>query len=42
MGRFALFAPLLLGALTGCSSFRDLFSAHADVAAEPASEAIRH
>jgi peptidyl-prolyl cis-trans isomerase D len=34
MGRFALFASVLLGTVTGCSSFRDLFSAHADVAAE--------
>ncbi len=35
MGRSALFSLLLLAAsLTGCGSFRDLFSAHADVAAE--------
>jgi hypothetical protein len=34
MGRFALFASLLVGSLSACSSFRDLFSAHADVAAE--------
>ena len=35
MGRFRLFSLLLLSAsLSGCKSFRDLFSAHADVAAE--------
>ena len=35
MGRLALLSSLLLGTgLTACSSFRDLFSAHADVAAE--------
>ena len=35
MGRFALFSLLLLaGALRACGSFRNLFSAHADVAAE--------
>jgi PPIC-type PPIASE domain len=35
MARFSLFLSLLLGvALAGCSGFRDLFSAHADVAAE--------
>ena len=35
MGRSALFSLLLLtAALTGCDRFRDLFSAHADVAAE--------
>ncbi len=35
MGRSALFSLLLLaGSLTGCDSFRNLFSAHADVAAE--------
>jgi hypothetical protein len=35
MGRSVILASLLLGgSLTACSSFRDLFSAHADVAAE--------
>jgi PPIC-type PPIASE domain len=35
MGRFALMLSLLLAALlSACGSFRDLFSAHADVAAE--------
>ena len=35
MGRSVILGSLLLGAgLTACSSFRDLFSAHADVAAE--------
>jgi hypothetical protein len=35
MGRIALLSSLLLGiSVTACSSFRDLFSAHADVAAE--------
>jgi hypothetical protein len=35
MGRLALVVSLLLGAtLTGCSGFRDLFSAHADLVAE--------
>jgi PPIC-type PPIASE domain len=35
MGRSVFLGSLLLGAgLTACSSFRDLFSAHADVAAE--------
>jgi PPIC-type peptidyl-prolyl cis-trans isomerase-like protein len=35
MGRVILFSSLLLAAgLTGCGSFRDLFSAHADVAAQ--------
>ena len=35
MSRSVILGSLLLGAgLTGCSSFRDLFSAHADVAAE--------
>jgi hypothetical protein len=39
MGRSAPFSLLLLaGALTGCDSFRDLFSAHADVAAEAGSQ----
>jgi len=37
MGRFALFASLLLASISGCSSFRDSFSAHADVAAEAGS-----
>ena len=38
MGRSALSSLLLLvAALTGCGSFRDLFSAHADVAAEAGS-----
>src|SRR5829696_5092213 len=41
MGRFVLLAPLLLGtSLTACSSFRDLFSAHADVAAEAVSRKL--
>src|SRR6185436_5054776 len=30
----ALLMSVLVGSLTACSSFRDLFSAHADVAAE--------
>jgi PPIC-type peptidyl-prolyl cis-trans isomerase-like protein len=35
MGRFALVPALLLAAgLSACGSFRDLFSAHADIAAE--------
>ena len=35
MGRIAFLVSLVLGAgVTACSSFRDLFSAHADVAAE--------
>src|SRR5690348_11858931 len=35
MGRSVIVMSLLLGgAVTACSSFRDLFSAHADVAAE--------
>jgi hypothetical protein len=35
MARFSLFLSLLLAAtLAGCSGFRDLFSAHADVVAE--------
>ena len=35
MGRSTLFALLMLSAgLSGCGSFRDLFTAHADVAAE--------
>ena len=39
MGRSALFSLLpLAAALTGCDSFRDLFSAHADVAAEAGSQ----
>ena len=39
MGRSALFSLLLLAAaLTGCDRFRDLFSAHADVAAEAGSQ----
>jgi parvulin-like peptidyl-prolyl cis-trans isomerase-like protein len=39
MGRSALSSLLLLvAALTGCGSFRDLFSAHADVAAEAGSQ----
>src|SRR5918994_6700414 len=41
MGRFVLLAFLLLGtSLTACSSFRDLFSAHADVAAEAGSRRL--
>src|SRR5918998_5449243 len=41
MGRFVLLAPLLLGtSVTACSSFRDLFSAHADVAAEAGSRRL--
>lgn len=41
MGRSALFSLLLLAAtLTGCGSFRDLFSAHADVAAEAGSQQL--
>jgi len=35
MRRFGVLTSLLLAAgLSGCNSFRDLFSAHADVAAE--------
>ena len=34
MPRLALLMSVLVGSLTACSSFRDLFSAHADVAAE--------
>ena len=35
MARFPLLLSLLIAAaLTGCSGFRDLFSAHADVVAE--------
>jgi len=40
MGRLALVAGLLVGSLTACSSFRDLFSAHADVAAEAGSRKL--
>jgi len=41
MGRSALFSLLLLAAaLTGCGSARDLFSAHADVAAEAGSQQL--
>ena len=41
MGRFVLLASLLLGtSLTACSSFRDLFSAHADVVAEAGSRRL--
>ena len=42
MGRSALFPLLLLAAaLTGCGSFRDLFSAHADVAAEAGTQQLK-
>jgi hypothetical protein len=34
MRRFAILLPLIAATLAGCSNFRDLFSAHADVAAE--------
>jgi hypothetical protein len=34
MRRLAILIPLMAAALAGCSNFRDLFSAHADVAAE--------
>lgn len=34
MRRFAILLPLVGATLAGCSNFRDLFSAHADVAAE--------
>jgi hypothetical protein len=41
MHRVALFSLLLLaGSLTGCDGFRDLFSAHADVAAEAGSQEL--
>jgi hypothetical protein len=40
MGRFALFAGLLAASLGACSSFRDLFTAHADVAAEAGSRKL--
>jgi peptidyl-prolyl cis-trans isomerase D len=41
MGRSALFSLLLLAAaLTGCGSFRDLFSAHAKVAAQAGSQEL--
>jgi hypothetical protein len=41
MHRVTLFSLLLLaGALTGCDRFRDLFSAHADVAAEAGSQQL--
>jgi hypothetical protein len=41
MGRSALFSLLLLAAvLTGCDRFRDLFSAHADVAAEAGNQQL--
>ncbi len=41
MGRSALFSLLLLaGVLTGCDRFRDLFSAHADFAAEAGNEKL--
>jgi hypothetical protein len=41
MHRVALFSLLLLTAgLAGCDSFRDLFSAHADVAAEAGSQKL--
>lgn len=34
MRRFAILLPLIAATVAGCSNFRDLFSAHADVAAE--------
>jgi parvulin-like peptidyl-prolyl cis-trans isomerase-like protein len=41
MGRSALISLLLLAAaVTGCNGFRDLFSAHADVAAEAGSQRL--
>jgi peptidyl-prolyl cis-trans isomerase D len=41
MGRSALFSLLLLAAaVTGCGSFRDLFSAHANVAAQAGSQQL--
>ncbi len=41
MGRFRLFSLLLLSAsLSGCKSFRDLFAAHADVAAEAGNQQL--
>lgn len=41
MGRSSLFSLLLLAAaLTGCDRFRDLFTAHADVAAEAGSQQL--
>src|SRR5215218_6702705 len=40
MPRLALLASVLVGSLTACSSFRDLFSAHADVAAEAGSRKL--
>jgi PPIC-type PPIASE domain len=40
MPRLALLMSVLVGSLTACSSFRDLFSAHADVAAEAGSRKL--
>ena len=40
MRRNVIFVAVLAGSLVGCTSFRDLFSAHADVAAEAGSQQL--
>jgi hypothetical protein len=40
MRRNVILVTVLAGGLVGCNSFRDLFSAHADVAAEAASQRL--
>jgi len=40
MRRNVILVTVLAGSLVGCNSFRDLFSAHADVAAEAGSQQL--